>query len=348
MKELENAISPTGHVIVRVDRLMEENARREDGSVSSLKQDIRFDNHSKMVTTGIVVAGTMDGGNEVVSDIDYILPRSKTRPAGYRFSNSFNVDIRKGDRVWFHYLCAENKALVQPIASGGFYITMNAYDVFCLQRGDDPMSELIWNFSFCAGDQIVEDERKHEILDAHGNVLKAKVKPSQGLEIVVGLFAKPMVNECIMWGIGPSQFDDVSKEVKAGDHVYLSKDSEFVNYIKDHACWVFKHGDILGHVKRNSAEVRPVGRYHLVKIAINDYKTETRRQVVKDDLTGHMATMISKRPIVVIPSSGVVVASGGLCTHAALGETVIFTVRWMRMLDRYYWLIHDDEIQGKL
>lgn len=348
MKEFENATSPTGQIIVFVERLMEEYARRDDGAVSTIRQDIRFNNHAKMTTTGIVVAGTKDSGTEVVGDLDMTMPRSAQYHVAHLFSSAFDVEINKGDRVWFHYLAAENKALIQPISSGGFYVTMNSADVFCQLPGDNTMKELIWNFMYCAGDQIIEDERKTIILDAHGHEIKAKVKPSQGLEIVVGLFANPQVNECKIWGIGKSKIDDISSEVKAGDHVYLSKDCEFQNYIQNHSCWVFKHSDILGHVKRNPQDTIPVGKFHLVKINVDDYKTEMHRAVIKEELTGHNATLINKRPRIVIPSTGKIISSGGLCKHGAAGDKALFSIRWMKMLDRGHWLVHDNEIQAIL
>lgn len=348
MKELENAMSPTGKVIVFVERLMEEFARRSDGSVSTIRQDTKFDNHNKMTTTGIVVAGTHDGGVEVIGDKDMIMPRSSRFPAGYEFSSVFKPEINPGDRVWFHYLCGENKALIQP-TTGGWYISMNAADVFCILPKDDKNAPLKWNFMYCAGDEIIEDDRNATILDARGNPIKVKVKPSQGLEIIVGLFAKPMVAECKIWGIGETTHRiNVSSEVKPGDHVYLAKDSEFSNYILDHQTWIFKHSDILGHVKRQPKDTIPVGKFHLVKIAIDDYKTEQRHSIVKDDLTGHKAALIHRTPILVVPNRGTIERSGKLCTHGAVDEKIVFSTRFMKMLDRHYWLIHDDEIQAKI
>lgn len=348
MEELKNAISPTGRVIVYVERLMEEYGRREDGSVSTIKQDVRFDNHSKMTTSGIVVVGTNYGGYEVFSDADMIMPRSKHKPLKPLFSSIFTPSINKGDRAFFHYLCGENKAFIKADASGGFYINMNSSDVFCTLPGDDKSKPLLWNQNYCAGTEIIEDERNTKIFDVYGNEMRAKMKPSKGVELVVGLTAKPMVNECIMWGMGAAQHQSVHEEVKEGDHVYLSTDSEFKNFILDKPVWVFKHTDIVGHVKKQPGDTIPVGMYHLVKIALGDYRQETGKTIVRDELTGYNATLLHKKPVIITPNTGKIIRSGKKTSRFNLDDKVLFTKRWCRMLDKGHWLIHDSEIQMRI
>lgn len=353
VKEFDKAFSPTGKMIVFVDRLQEEFHRRDDGSVSAIKQDTRFDNHSKMTTSGIVVVGTDDGGVEVFADSDLKMPRSKHVPTPILFSGIFKPSINKGDRVFFNYLCSENKAYIEPEASGGFYINMNTSDVYCSLPGDDKTRELLWNMNFCAGKEIIQDERNTTIFDQHGTAIRAKIKPSQGVQlggiaIAQILNAKPMVNECIMWGIGPAQHHNVFGEVKNGDHVYLSVNSEDQNYILDQKVWIFKHTDIVGIVKPHLQDTIAVGMYHLVKVSLTDYRQETQKTLVHDDLTGFDATLLHKAPVIITPNKGKIIRSGKQCVKAKGGDHILFTKRFCRMLDKGYWLVHDSEIQMRI
>jgi hypothetical protein len=339
--------SPAGKVVVFVPRLTEEFARRDDGSVSTIRQEAKFDNHWKGVTEGIVAVGTDVGGGEIVDDADHIMPRSAYNPTGYLTSSIFRPSIKPGDRVWFHYLCSENREQMH-VTSDGYFLGMDANDVFCVLPGDDKNAKLVWNHAYCAGDPVVEDDRKAVLLDANGAEIKAKVMPWQGVPLVVGLLAPPMVDQCRIWGMSPSLYKDVSAEVSEGDHVYLAKDSEFVNYILDHKTWVFKHSDIIGIVSKDVSKTKPVGDYHLVRVPLNDYTLETKRKIVKDELTGFNATLVNKTPIVVTPNRGTVIASGSRARSAEPGEMILFTKRWTKMLDREYWLVHNGEIQAKV
>src|SRR6187551_2421514 len=137
-------ISKTGKVIVRIKSRMDQFARREDGSETPIMADLRFDNHSKMVITGIVQIGTAHPDKNPLEDADRVMPRCNYYPTGYVGGDVFDIDFRPGDEVWFHYLCAENNDQMERNADGTWDIYMQVSDIFCYRRNGQQFMNQNW------------------------------------------------------------------------------------------------------------------------------------------------------------------------------------------------------------
>jgi hypothetical protein len=305
---------------------MDEFARREDGSESMLLADTRFDNHNKMTITGIVVAGTDAPDQNPIEDADRIMPRSHHYPTGYIGGGVFPVDIRSGDKVYFHYLCAENRTSMERNADGSWDIYMQVSDIFLMERD----GRIIMNQNWVLGEEVKEPII--QVFDSLGGPVAQQLSPSKGIEIVKGFNMPSYVDEAVIFHIDPCRYRGVAREVGTGHRVYLSKDAAFPNVINNKKYELFRHTDILAIYHDDPKQVIPVGETHLVKVELNEYKSAT----------------ISHTVITRAPEWGVIVASGDACSHGAPGATIMFTRRWTRPLTKEYYLISDSEILAHL
>lgn len=314
--------SKTGRVVVRVHRLMDEYARREDGSETMILADTKFDNHNKMTITGIVQVGTDVPDVNPLEDADREMPRSRHYPVGYVGGEVFEVDIRPEDRVWFHYLCAEERASMDRNADGSWDVFMQVSDIFCLERE----GKLIMNQNWVIGEEVKDSGLV--LVDSLGEKKEQGVTPTKGIELLKGFKVDSYVDEAKVTQIQPCRYRDVSSEVKIGDRVYLAKDATFPNVIRNRASLVFRQTDILAIHHRDNDKVIPVGENHLVRVEVREYKS----------------ALISHTVITLAPEWGTIIASGKLCKKGAVGDKIMFTRRWCRLLDKEYWLVSDAEI----
>jgi len=301
-------ISKTGKVVVRLNRLMDEFARREDGSESILLADTKFDNHNKVTITGIVQVGTDTHDVNPIEDANRVMPRCHYYPTPYIGGGVFKIDIRKGDRVWFHYLCAEERTSMERNADGTWDVFMQESDIFCLERE----GKMYMNNNWCIGDEI--KDTSISLYDAIGDLKAPEMKPSDGIQLVPGFNLNSYVDEAIVGQIDPSRYRSVHREVEAGHRVYLAKDATFPNVIQNKQRILFKQTDILAVWDKDPANVRPVGENHLVKVEEKYYKS----------------TLIKHTVITMAPEWGTIVASGRACVNGMPGDKILFTRRWTR------------------
>jgi co-chaperonin GroES (HSP10) len=319
-------ISKTGKVVVRLHRLMDEFARREDGSQSILLADTRFDNHNKMTISGIVQVGTDAPDVNPVEDADRIMPRCRHYPTGYVGGGVFPVDIRKGDKVYFHYLCAEDRTSMERNHDGSWDCFMQVSDIFVIERE----GKLIMNQNWCVGDEVVSTDLN--LVDALGDKMEQKLKPAAGIELLKGFNLQSYVDEAIVRNIDPCRYRGLTLEVDPDDRLYLAKDATFPNVIQDKKRILFKQTDILAIWDKDVAKVTPVGENHLVRVEPEEYKS----------------TVIHHTVITKAPEWATIVASGMYCKNGQVGDKIMFTRRFTRLLDKNYWLISDSEIQATL
>lgn len=318
--------SKTGRVIVRLERLMDEFHRRDDGSESILLADTKFDNHNKMTITGVVQVGTCNHDANPVEDADRIMPRCSYYPSGYIGGGVFEIDIRRGDQVWFHYLCAENRTSIERNRDGTWDVYMQASDIFCLQRE----GKMYMNQNWVLGEAIKDNTLN--LVDMHGYEKAAALTPGTGIEMVKGFALDSYVDEAIILQLDPSRYRSLHREVKESQRVYLAKDAAFPNVIKHKNRLVFKQMDILALWGDRPANVIPVGENHLVKVNIEEYKS----------------TVIHHTVITKAPEWATIISSGEQCKNGKPGDKIMFTRRWTRLLDKEHWLITDGEIQSTL
>lgn len=337
-------ISKTGRVIVRLEKLMDTHARREDGSESILLADTRFDNHNKMTITGIVQYGTDAPDTNPLEDADLLMPRCHHYPIGYVGGGVFPVDIRPGDRVWFHYLCAENKASMERNSDGTWDVYMQVSDIFVIERGRPQLNvnsegfmsglysqkQLIMNQNWVLGDEVKESTLV--LFDALGDKKPTKMTPKGGIELLKGFNVDSYVDEAVLHHIDPVRYRGVSDEVKVGDRLYLSKDSTFGNVIHNKQRLLFRHTDILAKWHKDNDKVIPVGENHLVRVQLNEYKS----------------TVIKHTVITKAPEWATIIASGANCKYGKPGDKIMFTRRFTRLLDKEFWIVSDSEIQAIL
>lgn len=317
-----NLLSKTGRVIVRLQQLMDTYHRRDDGSESPILADTRFDNHNKVTITGIVVHGTDSPDSNPLEDANRIMPRTRHYPLGYIGGGVFEVDIQPGDRVWFHYLCAEDKSQMERNVDGSWDVAMQVSDIFLIRRGD----RLISNQNWCMGEAYKEPELN--LVDMHGYEAVAKMSPGKGIEMVKGFNLTSYVDEAVMYHIDYCRYRGVHDEVEMGDRLYLAKDATFPNVIMNKQRVLFRQTDILAVYEPRVEEVRPVGENHLVRVDLEEYKS----------------TVIHHTVITKAPEFATIVASGAHCKHASPGDKIMFTRRWTRLLTKEYWLVNDNEI----
>ena len=318
-------ISHSGKVLVLVSKLMDSFVRRSDGSESSILADIRFDNHNKMTITGVVIAGTDTMDVNPLEDFDNKMPRTLFKPVGYRYNNVFKNDLRKGDQVFFHYLCAEDKTMMSRASDGQWQVLMSISDIFCFKRDGVMHMNHNWVLGY-------EPEPVPEFVDVNGVKIRGSLNPTHGVDLFMGNIASPFVDEAII-----SQIDDCShnsnhEEVKAGDHVYLAKDSMFVNVIDNKNSLLFRHSDIVAVKGREVKDTIPVGNQIMLKVSNNDYRSE----------------IIKGATILRAPEYGIVFRTGKRVTNVVTGDKIIFSRRWTKLLDREYYLIPDGEVQATI
>lgn len=318
--------SKNGKVVVRLPRLMDEFARTEDGRETSILADTKFDNHNKMTITGIVVMGTSVHDVNPLEDADRVMPRSNHYPAGYVGGGVFEVDIREGDRVWFHYLCAENRVSMERNTDGSWDVYMQTSDIFCIERE----GKLKMNQNWVIGEEIRDSDIL--LVDALGEVKEEMLTPASGIELLKGFAIDTYVDEAMLVHIDACRYRTVHDEVEVGDRLYLAKDSCFPNVIHGKKRLLFRHTDILAVYDKENAKVIPVGENHLVRVLVNQYKS----------------AVISHTVITRAPERAEIIASGDYCENAKAGDHVMFTRRWTRLLDKEIWLINDNEIQAQL
>ena len=314
--------SKTGRVVVRLGRLMDEYARKDDGSESVILADLRFDNHNKMTITGIVQVGTDVADVNPLEDADREMPRSRHYPVGYVGGGVVEVDIRAGDRVWFHYLCAEDRTAMERNKDGTWDVFMQVSDIFCLERD----GRLITSQNWVVGDEVKDSGLV--MVDAIGDEKAPAITPAKGIELIKGFNLDTYVDEAKVVEIQPCRYRDVSGEVTAGDRVYLAKDATFPNVIRNKKRILFRQTDIIAIWNRENGKVIPVGGNHLAKVEVKEYKSAT----------------ISHTVITRAPEYGTIISSGSHCKKASAGDKVLFTRRWTRLLDKEFWLIDDAEI----
>lgn len=314
--------SKTGRVVVRLHRLMDEYARREDGSESILLADTRFDNHNKMTITGIVQVGTELPDVNPLEDANRVMPRCHYYPTPYVGGGVFVVDIRPGDRVWFHYLCAEIRTSMERNTDGSWDVYMQVSDIFCLERE----GKMYMNQNWCLGEEVKDSGLI--MVDALGDEKKTEMKPSSGIELIPGFNIQSYVDEATLTQLDPSRYRSVHNEVQAGDRVYLAKDATFPNVIQNKQRILFRQTDILAVWHKDPAQVKPVGEQHLVRVEEKYYRS----------------TVIKHTVLTFAPEWGTIVSSGAHCTAGKPGDKILFTRRWTRLLNKHYWLITDGEI----
>lgn len=319
-------ISKTGKIIVRVHDLMDKYARREDGSESPILADQRFDNHNKMTITGMVEVGTDSPDVNPVEDANLLMPRCLHYPVGYVGGGVFPVDIRPGDRVWFHYLCAEDRSAMERNRDGSWNVTMQVSDIFCVERE----GTLIMNQNWVLAEPV--RDQKISLVDAFGFEKAAELLPSEGIQMVEQVKLDPYVDEAYIRHIDHCRYRGVDEEVMAGNRVYLAKDSAFPNVIRNRQRLLCRHTDILAIHHSDPSQVKPVGDNHLVKVAVNEYKS----------------TVIHHTVIVKAPEWGLIVNSGKRCKQGNVGSKIMFTRRWCRPLTKEYWLVSDHELLALL
>lgn len=319
-------ISKTGKVVVTVQELMDKYHRREDGSESPILADSRFDNHNKMTITGIVKYGTCTADTNPLEDANRIMPRCHHYPQGYVGGGVFDVWLQPGDRVWFHYLCAEDKSAMERNRDGSWDVYMQVSDIFCIER----KGQMIMNQNWVLGEQI--RDKTLSLVDQFGYEQAAKMTPGKGIELIKGVNLNAYVDEATIVQIDPCRYRGVSSEVKEGDHVYLSKDAPFPNVINGKQRVLFRQTDILALYREQVDQVVPVGEYHLVKVKAEEYRS----------------TLISHRVIIKAPEYGEIIASGKQCWAGQVGDKIMFTRRWTRMLSKEYWLVADGEVLALL
>jgi len=318
--------SKTGRVVVRLERLMDEFARRDDGSQSILLADTKFDNHNKMTICGVVQVGTDAPDVNPLEDANRIMPRCHHYPTPYVGGGVFAVDIRKGDQVWFHYLCAEDRTSMDRNTDGTWDVYMQVSDIFCLERE----GKMYMNANWCMGEEI--KDVSISLYDAIGDLKAPELKPTEGIQLIPGFNINSYVDEAIVTQLDPCRYRSVHREVNAGDRVYLAKDATFPNVIKNKQRVLFRQTDIIALWAKDPKDVKPVGSNHLVRVPIVEYKS----------------TVIKHTVITKAPEWGEVVASGLDCWYAKPGDKIMFTRRWTRLLSKEYWLVTDGEILAEL
>jgi hypothetical protein len=254
------------------------------------------------------------------------MPRCHHYPTPYIGGGVFNVDIRKGDQVWFHYLCAEDRTSIERNRDGTWDVYMQVSDIFCLERA----GIMYMNQSWCLGEEYRDTTLN--LVDMHGYEKTAALTPGKGVEMVKGFNLSSYVDEAIVTFLDPTRYRSLYGDVKPGDRVYLAKDATFPNVIKNKQRILFKQTDILALWAQDPAEVIPVGENHLVKVPVVEYKS----------------TLIKHTVITKAPEWGEIIASGAHCTSGIVGEKVLFTRRWTRLLNKEYWLVTDGEILASL
>lgn len=318
--------SKTGRIVVRLQRLMDEFHRRDDGSESLLLADSKFDNHNKMTITGIVQAGSDSPDVNPVEDANRIMPRCHHYPVGYIGGGVFEIDIRTGDRVWFHYLCAEDRTSMERNADGSWDVFMQVSDIFCIERE----GKLYMNQSWVLGEEVKNTDLN--LVDALGDRMQQEMKPTKGIELLKGFNIESYVDEAIVTQLDPTRYRSLHREVSAGDRVYLSKDATFPNVIKNKQRILFKQTDILAIYHKEPEHVIPVGDNHLIRVEANEYKS----------------TVIHHTVITKAPEWGTIIRSGKACQYGQPGDKIMFTRRFTRLLSKEIWLICDGEIQAHL
>jgi len=312
--------------VVRIQNRMDTHVRRADGSATELLAETRFDNHNKVTIHGIVQVGTRIADINPLEDADRLMPRCHYYPVPYVGGGVFTVDIRPGDIVWFHYLCAEDDAHMERNRDGSWDITMQVSDIFCYSRHN----RMHMNQNWIWGEEVKDTTLI--AVDALGYEKRAAIPAAKGIEIVPGVTLPPYVDEARVLQIDPCLYRSVHHEIFVPDRVYLAKDAAFPNVIQGQRGLLFRHTDVLARYHRDPARVMPVGSNHLVRVEEGEYKS----------------AFIKHTHITIAPEWGEVVSSGRNCTAAKPGDKIIFTRRWTRLLSRSYYLVEDGEIQAHL
>lgn len=174
------------------------------------------------------------------------------------------IEIRKGDKVYFHFhtLCNENYI---GRDEDGLMLFKVRYDkVFCYVRGS--------RLECINGVVLVEpkfDEDVKDIDDGTGKKIKGKTKQVGDVELVTEVSEKPKYLRGIVRHIGKGIGPNKRELIITGEEVIFTKNSEFKNTIEGIEYYVMRQWDIVALVVY-CISVIPVGDY--VRIDPVDYQ----------------------------------------------------------------------------
>jgi hypothetical protein len=312
----KNLRSIDGHSLARLESIHEKKA-------GSIILESKFNPYQKVVIHGKVLVAPSRGNHEAVYEKDMSEPREATPRTDYHYADEYTPDIKAGDQIYFHYLCATQPYFDFDIDKDGTHIRrIPVTDTFCSVRE----GKIIMNMDWVLGEPFYG--RQAKIINMDGREVRGTTKMVGNIELVTGIVMTPQMDMAVISHIGKSPYFDRYSEVKAHDIVYTTKDSGFKNTIEGTELYAFKHKDIIGIY---GDEPRAVGDYALVKVDVHEYKGKLIPSAKKMQLQ--------------FPATGEILSAGKNFSYKP-ADRIVFSRRWTKMLTKELFFVNFNDVIG--
>lgn len=172
------------------------------------------------------------------------------------------VEVRIGDKIWFHYLCISDNNYIGRADDG-----MKMYKVYYDQIfGRKSTDGIVMMNGYVMVKPFFGDDFKE--VECDGKKINAKTEVLAGVEIVTETVEKPKYLHGILYNIGKPVGKDTRLTCHKGDHIVFTPSSEFTNKIEGDEYYIMRQWDIMA--KDTVDGYVPVGNY--VSIVPDTYK----------------------------------------------------------------------------